>query len=79
MKISHVCIQDRFDRGNDFNIRSQERNLLDLATDFASPQVLSAVQTAYESKGKQKGNEQSKNRRRPSTNTKENKEIEAVG
>jgi hypothetical protein len=56
----------------------QEHTLLDLAADFASPQVFNAIRTAYESKGKKKDNQRSKNRRRPSTNRKNNKNIEVV-
>jgi len=44
-----------------------ERNLLDLAADFSSPQVFNAVRTAYESKSKKKDNQQVRNRRKSKT------------
>ncbi len=55
-----------------------ERNLLDLAADFASPQVFNVIRTAYEQKGNKKRNQQSKPRRRPGTNSKENRNVEIV-
>jgi hypothetical protein len=57
---------------------SLERNLLDLAADFASPQVFNVIRTAYDSKKNKKGNQQSQNRRKPSTNNKKNKNIGIV-
>ncbi|UJR36278.1 hypothetical protein I4U23_029008 [Adineta vaga] len=57
---------------------NQERNLLDLATDFASPQVFNLVRTAYEGKGNKKNNQQFKVRRKSNTNTKKNKKVELL-
>lgn len=77
MKILHVSLQYCSD-GESHLPFSSERNLLDLATDFASPQVLNVIRTAYEAKGKQKGNQRSTNRRRPTTNKKKNQNIDTV-
>ncbi|CAF0922324.1 unnamed protein product [Rotaria sp. Silwood1] len=60
-----------------YGILNIERNLLDLAADFASPQVFNTIRTIYERKGNKKSNQQSKTRRKPSTNTKKNKNAEA--
>lgn len=51
---------------------------MDLATDFASPQVLNIIRSAYESKGKQKGNQRSNARRRPTTNSKKKPNTDIV-
>lgn len=42
-----------------------ERNLLDLASDFASPEVFNIVRAAYEQKTTKKGSQQPKKRRPP--------------
>ena len=55
-----------------------ERNLLDLATDFASPQVFNVVRTAYERKGDKKGKQQSKIRRKSSSKMKKTQKIDLV-
>ncbi|CAF2773850.1 unnamed protein product [Rotaria sp. Silwood2] len=61
------------------NVRHEnvtQRNLLDLAADFASPQVFDTIRTIYEQKGNKKGNQQSKTRRKPANNTKKSKNVE---
>ncbi|CAF4343047.1 unnamed protein product, partial [Adineta steineri] len=61
------------------NVRHEnltQRNLLDLATDFATPQVVNVIRTAYERKGNKKGTQQSKSRRRTTTNIKKKKSSE---
>ena len=55
-----------------------ERNLLDLATDFALPQIFNTIRTMYEQKGKKKLNSISKARRKSSTKTKKQKVIDKV-
>ncbi|CAF1008681.1 unnamed protein product [Adineta steineri] len=61
------------------NVRHEnltQRNLLDLATDFASPQVVNVIRTAYERKGNKKSNQKLKSRRRTPTTVKKKKNHE---
>ena len=55
-----------------------ERNLLDLASDFASPKVFNMVRTAYEQKTTKKGNQPPKKRRPPPVPKKKSKSVEGV-
>jgi ankyrin repeat protein len=56
-----------------------ERNLLDLASDFASPEVFNMVRTAYEQKTTKKGNQPPRKRRPPPpANKKKSKPTDGV-
>ncbi|CAF4332790.1 unnamed protein product [Rotaria socialis] len=63
------------------NVRQEnitQHNLLDLAADFASPQVFNTIRTIYEQKGSKKDNKKPKPRSASSRNRKKNKNIETL-
>ncbi|CAF2079823.1 unnamed protein product [Rotaria magnacalcarata] len=55
-----------------------EHSLLDLAADFASPQVFNTIRTIYEQEGSKKDNKKPKPRSKSSRNRKKNKNIETL-
>lgn len=61
-----------------FSYLHLEHSLLDLANDFASPQVFNTIQTAYEQRGKKKRISKSKTRRRLKAKPKQKKNADIV-
>ncbi|CAF3869297.1 unnamed protein product [Rotaria magnacalcarata] len=63
------------------NVRHEnitQHSLLDLAADFASPQVFNTIRTIYEQEGSKKDNKKPKPRSKSSRNRKKNKNIETL-